>query len=85
MDKLKDYNRDELDRYAIGDYCRLFRKHTLGYTLTEMEKLTGFNYKTISAFEHGKSTNMLILLSYYGLCENPRMKDNFIYGLFNAL
>lgn len=76
---------NEIDRYSIGQYCKYFRKHTLGITLTEMEDFTGFGSKTLSAFENGRSSNMLILLSYYGLCSSPKMKDKFIYGLYDAL
>lgn len=75
----------EIDRYNIGDMCRSFRKVKLGYTLKQMDELTGYDYHTISAFEHGKSSNMLLLLSYYSLAKNEEQKDYFIHRLFDVL
>lgn len=75
----------EIDRYAIGDVCQTFRKVKLGYTLKQMQYLTGYDYHTISAFEHGKSSNMLLLLSYYSLSKNEEQKDYFIHRLFDVI
>lgn len=73
------------DRYSVGDMCRSFRCKHLKLTLQGMSEETGFNRATISAFEHGKSSNMLLLLSYYKLCKTEKQKDYFIHRLFDSI
>lgn len=75
----------ETHKIEIGEMCRKFRIEKLKYRLEDMEVLTGFKKPTISAFEHGKSTNMLILLSYYKVCYNEHQKDYFIHKLFDLM
>lgn len=74
-----------MNRYEVGTMCKEFRNKKLNYTLNDMSDLTGFNRATISAFEHGKSSNMLILLSYYKLAKTEKQKDFFIHRLFDLL
>lgn len=83
MNKTNDWL--ELHKTEIGEMCRKFRIEKLKYRLEDMEALTGFKRPTISAFEHGKSTNMLILLSYYKVCYNEHQKDYFIHRLFDLM
>lgn len=73
------------DKKQIGEMCKQFRQKKLQYTLNDMQNETGFNTKTISAFEHGKSSNMLLLLSYYKICSSESQKDYFIHRLFDCL
>lgn len=74
-----------MNRLEVGTMCREFRNTRLHLTLEGMQELTGFSSGTISAFEHGKSSNMLILLSYYKLCKDEKNKDYFIHRLFDLL
>lgn len=74
-----------MNKYEVGSMCKEFRNKKLNYTLDDMADLTGFKRATISAFEHGKSSNMLILLSYYKLAKNEKQKDFFIHRLFDLL
>ena len=69
----------------IGEYCKMFRTHTLGMTLQQFERETGINLKTISSFENGKSTNILHILKYLDLCETNEERVKYLQGLNNVL
>lgn len=51
---------------TIGLVCREIRLDK-GLTLKDLSKRTDINMKTLSAFEHGRSTNMNILIHYLDL------------------
>lgn len=51
---------------TIGLVCREIRIEK-NYTLKELGDKTGVNLKTLSAFEHGRSSNMNILMHYLDL------------------
>lgn len=51
----------------VGEFCREFRIDVLGLTLREV--MGDENVKTLSAFEHGRSSNLLILLEYWRLAK----------------
>lgn len=69
----------------IGTYCKTFRVHILGLTLQEFEKISGVKQKTISSFEHGKSTNILHVLKYLDLCGSTEERVQYLKGLNNVL
>ena len=64
---------------AIGKYCRDFRKHKLQLTLVSFCDLTNTNFKTLSAFELGRSTNIEHVFKYLDLCDESNKKE-FIIG-----
>lgn len=51
---------------TIGLVCREIRLEK-NLTLKELSNKTGINLKTLSAFEHGRSSNMNILMNYLDL------------------
>lgn len=53
----------------IGKESRHLRIHHLELTLKELSELTGLNLKTLSGFEHGRSTNLYIFYLYYALTD----------------
>lgn len=63
----------------IGSYCRKFRKYELEMTLEEVAN--GDNIKTLSAFEHGRSSNMFHIMKYLYACKDNGYKMGFIQGL----
>lgn len=71
--------------FIIGNYCKIFRSETLGLTLQEFEVLSGVKVKTLSSFEHGKSTNILHVLKYIDLCETDEQRTQFLKGLNSIL
>lgn len=52
---------------VIGTESRQARLQCLSYTLKEMSDTTGINLKTLSGFEHGRSSNLYIFYVYYSL------------------
>lgn len=45
----------------IGRYCRAYRQDQLQMTL---QQIAGGQYKALSAFEHGRSSNLLHIVKY---------------------
>lgn len=73
-------------KLKVGAYCRYFRVHDLGLTLQNLSDHSGYTTQTISAFEHGKSSNMLLLFSvYWNACKDDEVKRSFSNGLFNIM
>lgn len=68
----------------INRFCKQFREEILKITLQEMENKTGINLKTLSAFEHGRSTNINHLNSYYKICDEDQ-KIIFEYNFFQHM
>lgn len=68
----------------INKFCKNFREEVLKITLKEMEIKTGVNLKTLSAFEHGRSTNINHLISYYEICDDEQ-KLIFKYNFFKYM
>lgn len=63
----------------IGYLCRCFRnKEKL--TLKEISDTSDYSVQVLSAFEHGKSSNMFILIAYYNVLSDDN-KYLFIEGL----
>ena len=67
----------------IGKYCRYYRMNVLKKTLKEVEG--SFNVKALSAFEHGRSTNINHLLKYVKSCKNYEQKIEFLQGIVKIL
>lgn len=67
----------------VGEYCKQFRLNELNMTLKDIA--TDGNIKTISSFEHGKSTNMKHLFKYVDNCQDYKQKLNFFIGLIDVL
>ena len=73
---------------VIGNYCKIFRSEILGLTLQEFEALSGIKMKTISSFEHGKSTNILHVLKYMDIFRVASFLNSairFFFSLANSL
>ena len=68
----------------LNKFCKHFREEVLQITLKEMENRTGINLKTLSAFEHGRSTNINHLISYYKICDEDQ-KLIFEYNFFKYM
>lgn len=70
----------------IGDYCKRFRRDKLGLTIQDVATATDINPKTIASFEHGQSSNMMILINgYWKLSPFKTIQDSFINGLWEIL
>lgn len=68
----------------IGGYCRNYRINELQLTLKEVAGETT-NIKTLSAFEHGRSSNMFHIMKYLYACPNNSYRMGFIQGLNDLL
>ena len=74
--------RNQLEKtMVIGKFCREFRTTVLKKRLIDLAPDT---WGTLSAFEHGSSTNMNHLATYYRF-SNTEQKTLFIEGFKNAL
>lgn len=69
----------------IGKWCSNFRHDILDMSLTELATRSKTNIKTLSAFEHGKSTNMKHIFSYYNACNTDYERKVFAEYLFRGL
>lgn len=66
----------------IGEYCRNYRMN-LNLTLNDVG---GFEQvKNLSAFEHGRSSNIDHLVKYIKLSASLNDEANFIHGLFEVV
>lgn len=70
---------------SIYKFCKKFRENTLQITLQEMEQITGVNFKTISAFENGRSTNINHINLYIDSCTNSDHDEIFLAGVKQAI
>lgn len=70
----------------VGNYCKEFRL-SLGMTLKDLSNASGIGIKTISAFEHGRSSNMVIIFqAYWNACDGDvELQKKFSDGLFKEL
>ena len=70
--------RNQLEKtMVIGKFCREFRTTVLKKRLIDLAPDT---WGTLSAFEHGSSTNMNHLATYYRF-SNTEQKTIFIAGI----
>ena len=70
--------RNQLEKtMVIGKFCKEFRTTVLKKRLIDLAPDT---WGTLSAFEHGNSTNMNHLATYYR-CSNTEQKTIFIAGI----
>lgn len=67
----------------IGKYCKKFRIVELELTLREVGG--DENIKTLSSFEHGRSTNIKHLQKYVKACKTYEQRLKFIEGLMDIL
>ena len=49
----------------IGNICKNYRLYAMKKTLKEMSEISGFKISTLSAFEHGRSSNVYIFIEYF--------------------
>lgn len=68
---------------VIGKYCRKFRITELECSLKDIEG--NENIKALSAFEHGKSSNINHLLKYVKYCKTMEQKERFVQGLITTI
>ena len=68
---------------TIGKYCRNYRIVKLEMTLKEVEGSE--NIKTLSSFEHGRSSNLEHLLKYVKACKTKEQRLDFLQGLINVM
>ena len=67
----------------IGDYCREYRITKLKLTLSDIEESN--NIKTLSAFEHGNSTNLNHMFKYINKIDSYTGKVEFLEGMIERL
>lgn len=72
-----------MDMKTIGGVCRHHRHHRLGLTLKEVEG--SHKIKTLSAFEHGSSTNIKHLIKYIKVEQTREQLDEFINDLIEVI
>lgn len=69
--------------YDVGGYCRYYRMFVAEVTLKDV---VGEDYvKNLSAFEWGRSSNLVYLLAYMSLANDRGELDWFIGGLMEVL
>lgn len=66
----------------VGERCALFRKEVLNISLSGLCRATGQNVKNISAFEHGRSSNLKYLFDYLQVCNEEQQKQfaHYVFG-----
>ena len=69
----------------VGNYCRYFRKHKLCLTLEEFSDLYGINYKSLSGFENGRSSNYFYIVLFIKACKKPDLQLGFVQGMNKAI
>lgn len=69
----------------VQNFCREFRTEYLKITLMEIQQKYGIQYKALSAFENGRSTNIKHLNTYYLLCKTKADRNAFITGFDQAM
>jgi len=67
----------------IGKYCRNYRITILELRLQDIEG--NENVKSLSSFEHGRSSNINHLLKYVKACETKQQKLDFLQGLITTI
>lgn len=65
----------------LGNHCRTYRKQEMGMTLKQFSKECGYNLKTLSNFENGRSSNTLLLMSYIQHIEDNGARLGFVQGV----
>lgn len=80
---MSDSFRNSVKR-LVANECKFFRINVLHLSLTDMADITGINIKTLSAYEHGKSSNLSIMLQYFKLA-NDEQKKLLAENIFNIL
>lgn len=70
------------DVKKIGSFSRLFRMYMLDETLEDLSKKYNVSVQSISAFEHGKSSNIKFLLMYYEESKNIHADLYYLKGVF---
>jgi len=67
----------------VGSFCRRFRRTVLNMTLQEVAGETSL--KTLSGFEHGRSTNIKHLFKYVDKIENDEIKIYFMTNIIEIM
>lgn len=79
---MQTYSDDGVKK-VVGKYCRTFRMEVFGSTLRSMVGVS--RVKALSAFEHGRSSNMLLLLEYMREASRQDCLLVFTHGLDNVI
>lgn len=67
----------------VGSYCRHYRMFVAELTLKDV---VGENYvKNLSAFEHGRSSNLIYLLEYMRIADERFELNEFVSGLMGIV
>lgn len=69
------------NEYHLGLSCRKFRIEVLRKTLKEVQG-NDSGIKTLSAFEHGRSTNYEHIFKYINACDNEKQVELFMNTLY---
>ena len=69
----------------VQAFCKEFRTNYLNITLQEIQDIHGIPFKSLSAFENGRSSNIKHLNTYYLLCKNRKDRQHFIDGFDKAM
>jgi hypothetical protein len=80
--KLNINSSNEIIKKTVGEYCKNFRINELNLTLVDFSFFTNTNFKTIWAFENGRSNNIKYLFYYYVIAYGFK-RDIFVKGLFD--
>lgn len=72
-----------MDMKKIGAVCKYHRNTRLGMTLKEIEG--SHQIKTLSAFEHGSSTNIRHLIKYIQVDQTEEQRNEFIEDLVEVI
>lgn len=67
----------------VGSYCRHYRMFVAELTLREV--VGDDCVKNLSAFEHGRSSNLLHLLEYMRVADERLELDEFVGGLMEVV
>lgn len=66
---------------TVGEYCKQYRINDLNLNLIDFAYFNEINFKSVWAFENGRSTNLKYLFYYYNVAYGFK-RDKFIKGLF---
>ena len=67
---------------STNEFCKLFRKNILKFSLQEVSEITGIKLSTLSSFENGRSNNLKFIFIYYNLGDEEQ-KEYFKTNLFS--
>lgn len=69
----------------IQTFCKSFREDVLKMTLKELSEQSGVGLKTISAWEHARSSNIMHIQMYSNACSDKGQELLFLDGISKAI